>query len=87
MMESRYEIRFVITMHQKDRFLDAARSGLVEDPNGRNGSYRVTSQYFDVPGLAWYWERIDGIEVRKKVRLRYYGDAGGARAPLHDSHD
>ena len=40
---------------------------------------RVSSVYFDTPGLSAYWEKLDGEKIRKKFRLRYYSiDAPGS---------
>ena len=37
-------------------------------------SYLVSSLYYDTIGLAAYYEKIDGLRVRKKLRLRFYGE-------------
>lgn len=73
-MISRYEIKFRVNHRQKTRFMQAARFGLVADPHGKNACYRVSSVYFDSRELDFYWEKVDGIDVRKKLRLRFYGD-------------
>ena len=41
---------------------------------GADGSYRVTSLYFDTPYDAALREKLDGVDRREKFRLRYYGD-------------
>ena len=73
-MISRYEIKFQVTNEQKERFLEAARVGLKPDPFGVNACYRVTSVYYDSQNLDFYWEKIDGESIRRKLRLRFYGD-------------
>lgn len=40
---------------------------------GPDGSYRVTSLYFDTPYDKALREKADGISRREKFRLRYYG--------------
>ena len=40
---------------------------------GEDGSYRVTSLYFDTPDDSALREKLDGIGKREKFRLRYYG--------------
>ena len=48
------------------------------DPNLRrlNGSkYTVRSIYFDTPELDYYYEKLDGVKVRKKLRVRTYNDS------------
>ncbi|VAX41531.1 hypothetical protein MNBD_PLANCTO02-3211 [hydrothermal vent metagenome] len=72
-MISRYEIKFQITNEQKQRFVDAARVGLKPDPFGVNACYRVSSVYYDSSDLDFYWEKIDGESIRRKLRLRFYG--------------
>lgn len=37
-----------------------------------NNQYSVRSVYFDTPRFDFYFEKIDGIKNRKKVRLRGY---------------
>ena len=41
---------------------------------GRDGSYRVTSLYFDTLYDAALREKLDGTDCREKFRLRYYGE-------------
>jgi hypothetical protein len=45
--------------------------GNMTDPQG----YRVHSVYWDSPGLAVFWEKVEGLEVRRKLRFRRYGDS------------
>ena len=54
---------------------------LARDPHsGEDGSYRVTSLYFDTPYDRALREKLDGVDRREKFRLRYYGtDAAGIR--------
>ena len=40
---------------------------------GPDGSYRVTSLYFDTPYDSALREKLDGVNRREKFRLRYYG--------------
>jgi len=70
----RYELKFVISVERKNKSLEAALPGLMKDPHGTNAQYRVSSLYFDSPDLECYYEKLDGIERRRKFRLRYYGE-------------
>ncbi len=40
---------------------------------GENGSYLVTSLYFDTPYDTALRQKLDGVDQREKFRLRYYG--------------
>ena len=41
---------------------------------GTDGTYRVTSLYFDTPYDTALREKLDGVDRREKFRLRYYGE-------------
>ncbi len=48
------------------------------DPHaGPDGSYRVTSLYWDTPYDRALREKVDGVDRREKFRLRYYGTDTG----------
>lgn len=36
------------------------------------GNYTVRSVYFDTPDLKYFFDKIEGLEIRKKVRVRVY---------------
>ena len=46
-------------------------------PRRADGSYRVTSLYFDTPYDTALREKLDGVDRREKFRLRYYGELPG----------
>jgi SPX domain protein involved in polyphosphate accumulation len=71
----RYELKFLISEAERVELLEQVQGNLGIDPHGgEHGCYRVTSQYYDSPALSAYWEKMDGEKVRKKYRLRFYGD-------------
>ena len=41
---------------------------------GRDGTYRITSLYFDSPQDKALRQKVDGVDRREKFRLRYYND-------------
>ena len=45
---------------------------------GHLGRQRVTSLYFDTPGLDFYRSHVASAADRFKLRVRYYGDRPGA---------
>ena len=44
------------------------------DSHGSDGGYGVWSVYYDTPRLRFYWEKIEGLRFRRKLRIRHYGD-------------
>lgn len=72
MLARRYELKFPLTIEQKDEMVALARHALKADAHGVDACYRVSSQYFDSRGYGNYWEKVEGERVRRKYRLRYY---------------
>ncbi|MBK6647588.1 MAG: VTC domain-containing protein [Anaerolineales bacterium] len=54
------------------------RAYLLADEHG-NGRYALASLYYDSPDFRCYWEKVDGIRFRRKLRIRRYESPG---APL-----
>lgn len=46
------------------------------DSHGREGFYVNQSLYFDSPRFDFYFHKVDGVKLRRKVRIRRYGDTG-----------
>ena len=42
------------------------------DPHAQDGKYEIRSLYFDNPGDKALREKIDGVNMREKFRIRYY---------------
>jgi len=34
----------------------------------------INNVYFDTPGFDYYYENVEGVSVREKARIRWYGD-------------
>jgi len=70
---NRFELKYLITLEQAERFKSALRAYLVPDEHGKNnGRYRLASLYYDSPDLRCYREKQDGIKFRRKLRIRRY---------------
>jgi hypothetical protein len=70
---NRFELKYLITLQQAERFKSALRAYLVLDEHGNNnGRYALSSLYYDSPDFRCYWEKMDGLKVRRKLRIRRY---------------
>jgi SPX domain protein involved in polyphosphate accumulation len=70
---NRFELKYLITLQQAERFKAALRAYLRPDEHGNdNGRYALASLYYDSPDLRCYWEKEYGIRFRRKLRLRHY---------------
>ena len=71
-MLSRHEEKYILTYAQYAVLLNRVRSVLTPDSHGRGGSYTVTSLYFDDPEDTGLTEKLDGLKLHSKFRLRTY---------------
>lgn len=70
---NRFELKYLITLQQAEIFKKALRTFLVADEHGNNnGHYGLDSLYYDSPDFRCYWEKVDGIKFRRKLRIRRY---------------
>ena len=70
----RHELKYQINL--REDLVLAKRLGKLFDHDkhaGEDGSYRITSLYFDTPCDSALREKLDGVNRREKFRLRYYG--------------
>lgn len=70
---NRFELKYLVTLQQAERFNTALRAYLLPDDHGnQNGRYALTSLYYDSPDLRCFWEKEAGVRVRRKLRMRRY---------------
>ena len=65
---NRYEVKYLVDVSEVEplRRVLAARLD-------RDAEYGVWSLYYDTSGLRFYWDKIEGLRFRRKLRLRHYG--------------
>jgi hypothetical protein len=71
---NRYEIKYLLP---SDRVPDLRRELVARmdaDSHGTDRGYGVWSTYYDTRDLRFYWEKIEGLKFRRKLRIRHYGD-------------
>ena len=70
---NRFELKYLIDREQIADVRRDLMERLFPDPHSQDGSYPVWSLYYDTADLKFYWEKIDGIKFRRKLRIRHYG--------------
>lgn len=70
---NRFELKYLVSLRQAEVFKAALRKYLQADEHSM-GSYGLSSLYYDSPDLRCYWEKVDGIRFRRKLRIRCYED-------------
>lgn len=69
----RHELKFIINEGTRLVLLSRLAPLTYPDPHGEAGGYRVTSLYFDDIYGSGYLDKINGLETRRKFRVRAYG--------------
>ncbi|WP_305093494.1 polyphosphate polymerase domain-containing protein [Prescottella sp. R16] len=70
---NRYEIKYFVDELRVPELRHELAARMDTDPYSPHGGYPVTSLYYDTPSLRFYWEKIEGLKFRRKLRLRLYG--------------
>lgn len=72
---SRYELKYLLDQDQYQQLVTTLADYLEPDTHGdEQGSYPITSLYYDTVDHKAYWDKIEGHRFRRKVRIRVYGD-------------
>lgn len=71
---NRYEIKYLVHASRLAAIREELRARLDLDSHTVDGGYGVWSVYYDTRQLRFYWEKIEGLRFRRKLRLRHYGD-------------
>lgn len=69
---NRYELKYLVAEGQLPRLHDELVARMEHDVHQREAT-RVSSLYYDTRDLRCYWEKIDGLRFRRKLRIRVYG--------------
>ncbi len=77
----RYELKYVLPLERRAEILALVTPHARPDPNARpiNGDavgYQVHSLYLDTEHLSDYFERLERRKVRRRIRVRTYGQPG-----------
>lgn len=71
-MAVRHEEKYIIDYKQYLILRHRAMQILKPDPHGDNGSYVITSLYYDDPLNSALYEKLDGLPEHSKFRIRTY---------------
>jgi len=72
---NRYEIKYLMQESDIPDFRHRLQERMLADSHQKNNeSTRVSSLYYDTKDLRCYWEKIEGLRFRRKLRIRIYGE-------------
>jgi hypothetical protein len=70
---NRFELKYIVSIQAAERFKQDLANFLAPDEHGDSlGAYGISSLYYDGPDYRFFWEKIDGIKFRRKLRIRHY---------------
>ncbi len=73
---NRFELKYLLTLQQVECVRAALQAYMVPDGyGGQDGRYALASLYYDSAELRCFWEKVDGLKFRRKLRIRHYGPA------------
>ncbi|KAA9157294.1 polyphosphate polymerase domain-containing protein [Amycolatopsis acidicola] len=71
---NRYEVKYLVPVKQVEEMTPTIEARMDRDPYSDVTGYGVWSVYYDTRQLRFYWEKIEGLKFRRKLRLRHYGN-------------
>ena len=72
---NRFEFKYIIPQDLISVFVQAMGEYVYPDSNSNDErGYPIYSLYCDSPDLAFFWEKIEGLKFRRKVRFRRYSN-------------
>lgn len=70
----RHEVKHYLNWSDLMSIRARARAVMQPDPHAKDGKYLIRSLYFDTPEDKALREKIDGVNLREKFRIRYYNE-------------
>ncbi|WP_431038488.1 polyphosphate polymerase domain-containing protein [Streptomyces sp. P6-2-1] len=74
---NRFELKYLVPVEQAAEIREELAQRMDIDAHSPPGGYGVWSLYYDTPLLRFYWEKIEGLKFRRKLRIRHYGEPDG----------
>ncbi|WP_440097597.1 polyphosphate polymerase domain-containing protein [Streptosporangium sp. H16] len=76
---NRYEIKYLVEASEAAALREEIEQRLDRDRHSGQEGYGIWSVYYDTRQLRFYWEKIEGLRFRRKLRVRHYGDRFAVR--------
>ena len=82
---SRYEFKYLLPKKKAIQVEKEIKNFMILDANAlknKNKNYFVRSLYFDNEINSNFYEKVDGMEIRKKFRIRVYSSDEKSKSPI-----
>ncbi len=84
---NRYEIKYFVDTRQVPSLMRELAPYTRPDPNSAEWGYPIHSVYWDTDGFRCFWEKIEGLKSRRKLRVRRYGTAPDVYVEIKQRED
>ncbi len=74
--DQRYEKKYVISSLNENKFYFCLKKHPLIFQKSYSDRF-INNIYFDTPALDFYWDNVNGLSKRIKVRIRWYGNTYG----------
>jgi hypothetical protein len=81
----RYEFKYILNKKTSDQIEKEARNFMIYDGHVKkelNNKYFVRSLYFENNFSSNFYEKVDGMKIRRKYRLRTYSNFFDPKVPI-----
>ncbi len=72
---NRYEVKYLVDTRRIPTLLAEVAPYTRPDPHSPEWGYPIHSVYWDTDDLRFFWEKIEGLKTRRKLRFRRYADS------------
>ncbi|MBM4459319.1 MAG: polyphosphate polymerase domain-containing protein [Chloroflexi bacterium] len=70
---NRFELKYLLSLEAARAFRKEITTYLQPDSHANgDGFYTVSSLYYDSADYRCYWEKLEGLKFRRKLRIRHY---------------
>lgn len=70
---NRYEVKYLVATRRVPELLADFGPYTRPDPHSSEWGYPISSVYWDTADFQFFWEKIEGVKFRRKLRFRRYG--------------
>lgn len=76
---TREEHKYLLDLREASRIRSKLESFMAQDAHNGSSGYLISSLYFDTENNRDFNSKLDGLELRRKLRLRYYPGGGAVK--------
>lgn len=85
---NRFEVKYLVATARVPELVEEVGPYLVRDANWQDEfGYPVYSIYWDTRDLLFFWEKVEGVKYRRKLRFRRYGTSPDMHVEVKQRED